>query len=55
MMNELPQERLIIACMAVASSEAVYELTRNYIKERKAFGSEIAKLQTIRHKMAEMK
>ena len=55
MMNELPQERLIIASMAIASSEALYEITRSYIKERKAFGSELAKLQTIRHKMAEMK
>merc|ERR1711865_563259 len=55
LMTELPQERLLIADMGIAAAEACYEWTRDYIKERKAFGSNLAKLQTIQHKMAEMK
>ena len=33
-MNELPQERLLIADMGVASAEAVFEQTKNYTMER---------------------
>ena len=55
LMTELPQERLLIADIGIAAAEACYEWTREYIKERKAFGSTIASLQTVQHKMAEMK
>jgi long-chain-acyl-CoA dehydrogenase len=55
LMNELPQERLLIADMAVASAEAVFEWTRTYIKERKVFGGTVADLQVTKHKMAELK
>merc|ERR1711908_137582 len=54
-MQELPQERLLIADIAVASAEASYEWTRNYVKERKAFKGTISDLQTVRHKRAELK
>jgi long-chain-acyl-CoA dehydrogenase len=55
LMNELPQERLIVADMGIASAEACYEWTRSFVKERKAFGNTISGLQTVRHKLAEMK
>eukprot|EP01135_Chromosphaera_perkinsii_P011386 Nk52_evm31s2391 gene=Nk52_evmTU31s2391 len=55
LMSEIAQERHIIAVGAIASMEAVYELTLKYCKERKAFGKDIAKFQTIQHKLAEMK
>ncbi len=55
LMNELPQERMMIADQGVAAAEAVYEATRTYIKDRKAFGSSISTLQTVKHRMAEMK
>jgi long-chain-acyl-CoA dehydrogenase len=55
LMQELPQERLLIADMAVAAAEASYEWTREYVKNRKAFGKTLDKLQTIRHKLAEVK
>lgn len=45
----------MIADQGVASAEVCFELTRSYIHERKAFGAPIADLQTIKHKMAEMK
>ncbi|KAM6349144.1 long-chain specific acyl-CoA dehydrogenase, mitochondrial isoform 2-T2 [Alca torda] len=55
LMAELPQERLLIADMALASCEFMFEETRNYVKQRKAFGKTIAHLQTVQHKLAEMK
>lgn len=55
LMEELPQERLLIGDMAVAAGEACFELTRTYVKERKAFGKTLADLQVHKHKLAEMK
>jgi len=55
LMQELPQERLLIADMAIAAAEACFEWTRTYTHERKAFGKTINTFQTIRHKLAEIK
>eukprot|EP00735_Rhodelphis_limneticus_P009021 TRINITY_DN2478_c0_g1::TRINITY_DN2478_c0_g1_i1::g.8957::m.8957 TRINITY_DN2478_c0_g1::TRINITY_DN2478_c0_g1_i1::g.8957 ORF type:complete len:436 (+),score=173.97,sp/P51174/ACADL_MOUSE/59.90/5e-176,Acyl-CoA_dh_1/PF00441.19/3.3e-44,Acyl-CoA_dh_N/PF02771.11/5e-30,Acyl-CoA_dh_M/PF02770.14/4.3e-19,Acyl-CoA_dh_2/PF08028.6/1.3e-10,CBM_X2/PF03442.9/0.01,Acyl-CoA_ox_N/PF14749.1/0.17 TRINITY_DN2478_c0_g1_i1:45-1310(+) len=55
LMKELPQERLIIAVSAIAASEACFEWTRQYVKDRKAFGKSILNFQTIQHKLAEIK
>lgn len=55
LMQELPQERLMIATIGQANNEWMFEETRNYVRERKAFGRTLAKLQTIQHKLAEMK
>ena len=45
LMQELPQERLLIADIAQASAEFMFETTREYVKQRKAFGSTISRLQ----------
>ena len=45
LMGELPRERLLIAIIAVASCEWVFEETRKYVKERKAFGKSLLHLQ----------
>lgn len=55
LMHELPRERLLIAVQAAATMEAAFEFTRDYVKERKAFGKTISNLQTIQHKLAEVK
>eukprot|EP00121_Abeoforma_whisleri_P014594 Awhi_evm1s13459 len=55
LMQELPQERLLIGSMGVASAEALFETTRTYMHERKAFGKPLLGNQVLRHKMAEMK
>ncbi|XP_029306994.1 LOW QUALITY PROTEIN: long-chain specific acyl-CoA dehydrogenase, mitochondrial-like [Cottoperca gobio] len=55
LMNELPQERLLIAVMAIAGCEFMFEETKNYVMQRKAFGKTIAHLQTVQHKLAELK
>lgn len=43
--NPFVKERLLIADMAIASCEFMFEETRNYVKQRKAFGKTIAHLQ----------
>ncbi|KAK3801118.1 hypothetical protein RRG08_029378 [Elysia crispata] len=55
LMSELPQERLIIGMMAMASCEYMFEETRKYVKERKAFGKTLSKVQVIQHQLAELK
>jgi len=55
LMQELPQERLLIADMGLSAAESCFECTRTYTKERKAFGKCLKDFQTIQHKMAELK
>merc|ERR1719150_744620 len=55
LMEQLPQERLLIAVHSIAGSEAMFELTRDWVRERKAFGRRLADLQTVQHKLAELK
>lgn len=55
LMQELPQERLLIANLCQAACEFMFEETRDYVKQRKAFGKTLANLQTIQHKLAEIK
>jgi len=54
LMQELPQERLGIAIGGLAMAEAALEHTINYVKERKAFGTEIHNHQAIGFKLADM-
>ncbi|SEM47429.1 long-chain-acyl-CoA dehydrogenase [Roseovarius tolerans] len=53
MMEQLPQERLIIACGAQGAMEGGVERTISYCKERKAFGGPILQFQNTRFKLAE--
>merc|ERR1719369_1197659 len=55
LMQQLPQERLLIAVHSIAMSEAIFEETREWVKQRKAFGRRVADLQTVQHKLAELK
>ena len=55
LMTELPQERLGLAITSCASAEWMFEETRNYVNDRKAFGGTLSSLQTIQHRMAELK
>ena len=55
MMEQLPQERLVIACGAVGAMEGALERTIAYTKERKAFGKSLAEFQNTRFKLAECK
>lgn len=55
MMTELPRERLGIAAQAVASAEGALDITVDYVKERKAFGSTIGEFQNTRFTLANVK
>ncbi|HTS90610.1 MAG TPA: acyl-CoA dehydrogenase family protein, partial [Stellaceae bacterium] len=55
LMQELPQERLLVGITAVGVMESVLEQTIRYTRERKAFGRAIADFQVSRFKLAEMK
>ena len=54
LMQELPQERLQIALVAIASMEAALDYTTDYVKERKAFNKQISDFQNTQFKLAEM-
>jgi len=45
LMNELPQERLTIGIHACAHAEFIFEETRNYVQQRKAYGKTLTNLQ----------
>ena len=51
----LAEERLMNACGNLAHAQVAFDLTLEYIKERKAFGRPIGTFQNSRFKMAEMR
>jgi acyl-CoA dehydrogenase len=55
LMTELPQERLVIAIQSMASAQRAFDLTRDYVRERKAFGQAIADFQNTRYRLADLK
>jgi len=55
LMQFLAEERLITACQSIAHAQVAFDLTMEYILERKAFGRPIAAFQNSRFKMAEMR
>jgi alkylation response protein AidB-like acyl-CoA dehydrogenase len=54
LMENLPQERLIISVIAAAACRGMIDLTLDYVKERKAFGKPIGSFQNTRFTMAEL-
>ena len=55
LMHFLAEERLLGAVGYHASSETAFDLTMDYVTERKAFGQTIADFQNTRFKMADMR
>jgi acyl-CoA dehydrogenase len=55
LMQELPQERFIIAVTAAARLERLLEQTLEYVKDRKAFGQTVWDFQNTRFKLADVK
>ncbi len=55
LMSELPQERLIIAVTSIAAAQKAFDITRDYVRERTAFGKAIADFQNTRYRLAELK
>jgi citronellyl-CoA dehydrogenase len=54
LMWELQGERMITAAGAIAGANRVFEYTKDYALERKAFGQPIANFQVIKHKLVDM-
>lgn len=55
LMQFLAEERLIGACGYLASAQIAFDVTMDFITERKAFGRHIAEFQNTRFKMADMR
>ena len=55
LMQQLPQERLVVAIRGATALEAALNETILYTKERKAFGRSISDFQNTRFKLAEVK
>ena len=53
LIDQLPQERLILAVASVATMEKAVELTLDYTRERRAFGKPIYEFQNTRFELAE--
>ena len=53
LMQELPQERMLVALAGIAAMEYAMKVTLEYTKERKAFGKPIFSFQNTRFKLAE--
>ncbi|UVE18716.1 acyl-CoA dehydrogenase family protein [Pseudomonas sp. LS44] len=55
LMQQLPQERMIIALGALGSMERALTDTIEYVRNRKVFGQSLLELQNTRFKLAELK
>ena len=51
----LAQERLVTACAFMGTAQAAFDLTLDFVKDRRAFGRPIGTFQNSRFKMAEMR
>ena len=54
-MHGLAEERLLAAVGFMANAEAAFEVTMDYVKERKLFGQALASFQNTRFKLAQMR
>ncbi|MBE4906768.1 acyl-CoA dehydrogenase family protein [Bacillus luteolus] len=54
LMEQLQQERLLVAISAQTAAEVMLKQTLTYVKERQAFGQSISKFQTVQFRLAEM-
>ena len=55
LMTELPQERLTIALQSMSAAQKAFDITRDYVRERKAFGALVGDFQNPRFKLADLK
>ena len=55
LMQQLPQERLLIGAQAIGMIERALAVTVDYVKDRKAFGKAVVEFQNTQFKLAELK
>ncbi|KJE26375.1 hypothetical protein LG52_1754 [Geobacillus kaustophilus] len=54
LMEKLQQERLVVAIAAQTAAEVMFSLTKQYVKQRSAFGKRVSEFQTVQFRLAEM-
>jgi alkylation response protein AidB-like acyl-CoA dehydrogenase len=54
LMSHLPRERLGVTAQAIATTRAIYGLTAEYCRQRKAFGAPLVDKQHVRFELAEL-
>ncbi len=55
MMEGLAEERLIVACGCVGRAQKAFDLTLNFVLDRKLFGQQLSEFQNTQFKLAEHK
>ena len=55
LMNQLPQERLSIAVSAQAAAQKAFDITVEFVKDRKAFGRTVFDFQNTKFTLADLK
>jgi alkylation response protein AidB-like acyl-CoA dehydrogenase len=55
LMEGLAEERLIGACGYLSAAQVSFDLTANYVRERKAFGKPLSAFQNTQFKLAELR
>ncbi|OUR94088.1 acyl-CoA dehydrogenase [Gammaproteobacteria bacterium 42_54_T18] len=55
LMQGLAEERLLGSVGYLSAAQRAFELTKNYVQERRAFGKSVSEFQNTRFKMAEMR
>jgi len=55
LMQQLPQERLLIGTQSIAMIERALAATIDYVKDRRAFGQKLIEFQNTQFKLAELK
>ncbi|PLP59116.1 acyl-CoA dehydrogenase [Mesorhizobium loti] len=55
LMQQLPQERLLIGAQGIGMIERALAVTVDYVKDRKAFGKAVVEFQNTQFKLAELK
>jgi len=55
LMEGLAEERLLGACEYMAAAQLSFDLTTDFVKERKAFGKTIAEFQNTQFRLAELR
>lgn len=53
--ENLAEERLLAACESIAHAQVAFDLTLDFVKERRAFGKPIGAFQNTRFKLAELR
>lgn len=54
LMAGLPQERVSVGLLAMAAAQKAFDVTVDYVRERRAFGQRIADFQNTQFKLAEL-